>query len=138
MNINYTAIIVATIIQFDVGFIRYGAIFGKLWGEIHGFNKLPKAVQEKMMKAMGPFYLLQLLVTVLASVVLYILLVSLPEWNVFVLAGLVWLGFTLPAQVSAIIFGGTEAKWIVPKIAVQAAGALVCLSAAAFVLNLFR
>lgn len=138
MELNYPAIILATIAQFAVGFVWYGPIFGKLWGKIHGFDKLSKEVQQKMMKEMGPYYGLQLLVTVVTTVALSLVMTNLPEWNVFALAGLLWLGFVVPAQVSAVIFGGTDRKWIATKIALQAGGALTCLLVAALILNLIK
>lgn len=138
MELNYLAILVATVAQFVVGAVWYSALFGKLWGKIHGFDKLPKDVQQKMMKEMGPFYGLQAIVTLITSIVLALILTDAPQdWNAFLIAFLVWLGFVVPTQVSAVIFGGTESKWIVQKIAVQAGASLACLEAAAVVFYLF-
>lgn len=138
MQFNYLAIILATLVQFAIGAVWYSALFGKLWGKIHGFDKLSKETQDKMMKEMGPYYGLQLLVTIITTVVLYIFIVFLPSnWNVYALAGFFWLGFVLPAQVSAVIFGGTDKKWIAKKIAVQSGCALLCLEAGAIVIHLF-
>ena len=137
MELNYLAIILATIVQFILGAVWYGPLFGKLWGRIHGFDKLSKDVQDKMVKAMAPFYGIQFLVTVMTTVVLAILIENLPDWNVLVLALFLWLGFVLPAQVSAVIFGGTEGKWIAPKIALQAGGSLLFMFAAVLVLSFF-
>ena len=138
MQPNYLAILLATIAQFIIGAIWYSALFGKLWGKIHGFDKLPKETQEKMKKSMGPFYGLQLLMTVVTTVVLSVFITYLPlSWNAYMLAGFFWLGFVVPTQVSAVIFGGTEKKWIFKKIAVQAGASLVCLEAAAAIIHLF-
>jgi hypothetical protein len=138
MEFNYFAILIAVVAQFLLGFLWYGPIFGKLWGKMHGFDKLSKETQQKMMKAMGPFYALQLFVTVITTFVLDIFINFLPnDWNIYALAGFFWLGFVLPTQVSGVIFGGTEGKWIAKKIAVQAGGALVCLEAAAIILHFF-
>ena len=54
------------------------------------------------------------------------------------MAGFFWIGFIVPTQVSAVIFGGTEKKWIVKKIAVQAGVALLCLEAAAAIIHFLR
>lgn len=134
MELNWLAIVVATILQFICGAVWYSFLFGKLWGKIHGFDKLPKETQEKMMKEMGPFYAVQFLVTLLSTFILAIFITNLPGWNPFGMAFFFWLGFTLPAQVSGVIFGGTEGKWIVKKIAVQALGSLLFLEVAAAVL----
>ncbi len=137
MQINYLAILLATVVQFIIGAIWYSVLFGKLWGKIHGFDKLPKEVQQQMMKAMGPFYGLQALMTLLTSFVLAIFITYLPDWNPYAMAGFFWIGFIVPAQVSAVIFGGTEGKWILKKIAVQAGAALLCLEAAAAIIYFF-
>lgn len=135
MEINYLAIFLATVAQFIIGAIWYSVLFGKLWGKIHGFDKLTKEVQQQMMKAMGPFYGLQALVTLITSFVLAIFITYLPEWNPYAMAGFFWIGFVLPTQVSAVIFGGTEGKWIVKKIAVQAGASLLCLEVAATIIH---
>lgn len=137
MQLNFLAIILATVAQFIIGAVWYSVFFGKLWGKIHGFDKLPKEVQQRMMKEMPPYYGIQALVTLITSVVLTIFITYLPSsWNHYALAGFFWIGFVVPTQVSAVIFGGTERKWIVKKIAVQAGCAFVCLQAAAFVIKM--
>ncbi len=137
MDINYVAILVASVIQFCIGFVWYGFMFGKLWGQIHGFDKLSKEEQERAMKGMAPFYGLQFAVTVLTTFVLALFVASMSEeWHAFGIAGWLWLGFVLPTQISAVIFGGTEGKWILKKILVMSGAALACLMAAAAVLEL--
>lgn len=131
------AILAATVAQFMCGAIWYSFIFGKLWGQINGFDKLPKAVQDKLVKEMGPYYGLQFVVTVITTVVLSILIKALPNFNVYYLAILLWFGFVVPTQVSGVLFGGTDNKWIVKKILVLAGASLLCLLSGAAVLNLF-
>ena len=138
MQLNYVAIIVATILQFAFGAVWYSALFGKLWGKIHGFDKLSKEVQEKMMKEMGPFYGLQALVTLVTTVVMAIFIANQPEWNAFAMAGFFWLGFVLPTQVSAVIFSNTPKEWMLKKVAVQSGAAFFCYEIAATVLHFMR
>jgi len=135
MELNYLGIVVATVAQFIFGFVWYGPLFGKIWGQIHGFDKLPKEVQQKMMKEMGPFYGLQVLVTVITTVVLAVMLKNLTAWNPYFLGGLLWFGFVLPTQVSAVVFGGTDKKWMLPKITIQAGASFCCLMIATLVLS---
>jgi hypothetical protein len=138
MELNFVAILIATVVEFIIGAVWYSLLFGKLWGRIHGFDKLPKATQQKMTKEMGPYYAVQLLMTLLTTCILAIFIAYLPsDWNPYGMAGFFWLGFMVPAQVSSVIFGGTDRKWIIPKIAVQAGAALLCLEAAATILHFF-
>lgn len=138
MELNYLAILFATIAQFVCGGIWYTFVFGQLWGRMHGFDKLPKATQEKMAKAMGPYYGIQLFLTVVTSVVLYVLINIIPGTSSYLIALLLWFGFVVPTQVSAVIFGGTEGKWVVKKILVMASASLLCLLSAVAVIGLFN
>lgn len=138
MQINYLSILLATIVQFIIGAIWYMPLFGKLWGKIHGFDKQSKATQEEMMKSMMPLLGVQLFFTLVTSIILYIFIYFLPhDWNVYALAGFFWIGFVVPTQVSAVIFGGTDPKWIVTKIFVMVGASFLCLEAAAIVIHFF-
>ena len=139
MNLNITSILLATIVQFIVGAIWYTPIFGKIWGKIHGFDQLTTDKQKEMMKQMGPLLAAQFVVTILTSFVLVLFVSSLPQnWSVFGEAGFFWLGFVVPTQVSAVLFGGTEGKWVIKKILIMAGGSLACLMSAATVIYLMR
>ncbi|MFZ2152749.1 MAG: DUF1761 domain-containing protein [Microgenomates group bacterium] len=135
MNINFVTVLWAAILQFIFGAVWYSAFFGKLWGRIHGFDKLTKEVQMKMMKSMGPIYVVQFLITVVTTFVLAIFMAYQPEWNAYAMAGFIWIGFIVPTQISGVLFGGTEPKWIVKKIAIQAFCSLFCLEIAALLLS---
>jgi hypothetical protein len=138
MNINWGAIIAATVLQFIWGAVWYTALFGKMWGKIHGFDKLSKDVQEKMMKGMGPIYGIQFGITLLTTIVLAIFVAYQPSWNAYAMAGFFWIGFVVPTQTSSVLFGGTEPRWMWKKIAVQAGASLGSLEIATMVLSMWR
>lgn len=135
INVNLWAVLAATAVQFVVGAVWYMGIFAKPWGEMFDFDKLPKEKQREMQKQMGPFYGMQILVTFLTSYVLAHFLIALPNVEVWQLAVWLWLGFMLPTQVSAVIFGGVEPKWIARRIGIMATGALACVLAGAYTLQ---
>lgn len=138
MELNYVAIVVATVLQFMFGWVWYMPIFGKAWGVIHGYDKLSQEEQEKAQKSMTPQLVLQFAGTFLTTVVLALLLASLSsEWHAFGAAGFVWLGFVLPTQASAVMFGGTPKEWMCKKLAIMASGSLACYMIAATVLYFF-
>ena len=88
------------------------------------------------MKSMGPALTLQFVVTIVTTVVLALLLQNISsDLSLYKFAGLLWLGFMVPTQVSAVLFGGTEPRWIVTKISIMAGGALGCVMIAAAVLQ---
>lgn len=134
MELNYTAILVATVAQFIFGAIWYTPIFGKVWGRIHEFDKVPADKQKEMMKNMWKPLLAQLIVTFVTSFVFALLLNGFPtDWNVYGLAFFFWLGFIFPTQVAAVLFGGTKPEWVITKIAIMAGAALGCMEIAAVV-----
>lgn len=57
------------------------------------------------------------------------------EYSEYVLALGAWVGFMVPVQVSGVIFGGTQSKWIPKKIAVMTGGSLACMLLAAAILG---
>lgn len=138
MQLNYLAILVATVAQFVVGAIWYMPLFGNLWGKIHGFEKVSKEKQKEMGKQMMPLLGVQLVTTLVTTVVLALFLAYQPTWNAYAMAGFFWIGFVVPTQVSAVLFGGTNPKWVITKIAVMAGGSFVCLEVAATILHLWR
>lgn len=139
MNINYVAVLVAAVAQFIFGAIWYMPIFGKIWGKIHGFDTLPQDVQEKMYKSMWPWLILQFIITVLTSFVFALLFNGMPsEWNTFGFAGFIWLGFILPTQIGAVVFGGTKPEWMVTKTAIMAGAALGNMMILAWIMNLMN
>lgn len=137
MSINYTAVVLATVAQFLVGAIWYMAIFGKTWGKMHGFDKLSKQEQQAAFKQMPPYYLLQLILTAVTSVILFYLVQNFSITNPYTTAVYIWLGFMVPTQVSGVIFGGTPRQYILQKILIQAGAALACLLIAVAVFQRF-
>ncbi len=135
MDINLIAVLVATVAQFVIGAIWYMPVFGRLWGEMFGFDKLSKAEQKEMQSKMGPYYGLQILVTLATSYVLALFITEMSGTSAYVIALWLWAGFVVPTQVSAVIFGGVEAKWIPRRISIMAGGSLVCLLVAAWVFS---
>lgn len=135
MNINYVAVAVAAVAQFVVGAIWYMPLFGSLWRDIHGFGKLSKAEQEQAQKEMMPMLGIQFVGTIVTTIVLARFMQLLPNYSAYTLAVMAWIGFIVPIQVSAIMFGGTQAKWMVKKALIMTGGALACLLVAAAILT---
>ncbi|MBP9686852.1 MAG: DUF1761 domain-containing protein [Candidatus Doudnabacteria bacterium] len=134
MELNYAAILVATVAQFIFGAIWYTPIFGKTWGKIHGFDQVPPEKQKEMMKDMWRPLLAQLVFTFVTTFVFALLWSGFPaSWNVYGLAFFFWLGFVLPTQVAAVMFGGTKPGWVLTKIGIMAGAGLGCMEIIALV-----
>jgi hypothetical protein len=137
MVLNYTAILLATVVQFVIGAIWYTAIFGGTWRKFLGIESISKEEQAQANKDMLPYLAIQFVFTFITSFVFMLLLKGFPsEWNIFGEAGFFWLGFVVPVQVSAVMFGGTPKKWLVQKTLVMNFGSLACLLGAAVVFHL--
>lgn len=137
MEVNLLAVAAATVVMFIIGAFWYMVPFGKLWGKIHGFDKLSKQKQDEMQKAMAPWYGVQLVVTVVSAYVLALLIGLLPNESPYFVAFLVWLGFVVPTEASSQIFGGSPEGYVWHKIAISVSEALLHLLAAAWVISLF-
>ena len=129
------AVAAATVAQFAVGGVWYMAVFGKSWGRIHGFDKLPKAKQDQMAKEIMPWYAAQVSVTVFAAWTLAKLIQLLPGQSPYAIAVMVWFGFILPTQASSIIFGNDDKKVLPTKLAITSVGSLVCTLVGAAVIQ---
>lgn len=128
MDLNYKAIVVAAIAQFIFGAIWYTPIFGKVWGKIHGFDLVSPEKQKEMMKSMWKWLVVQFLLTLVTTVVFAVLVTGvLPNWNIYTLAFLYWLGFMMPTQAAAVIFGGTKPEWMLAKTFISIGASLACV-----------
>lgn len=137
MSVNFAAVLAAAIAMFVVAGFWYMVPFAKAWGEMHGFDKLSKAEQKEMQSKMGPLYGAQIVVTLLTAWALAYFLTALPKTPWLVVAFWVWLGFIVPTTVSAVIFGGTESKWVTKKIGISIGGSLLATLVGAWVISLF-
>ena len=137
MNVNIMAVLVAAVAMFVVGAIWYMPIFGRAWGRVNGldFEPMSKKEQAAARKAMGPQMVLQFVMTLVSAWVLAKLMTLLPDQSPYTLAGYVWLGFIVPAQVSAVIFGNSKRGFMTQKIAIMAGEALLRLEVGALIIS---
>ena len=136
MDVNLVAVAAATAVMFAIGAFWYMVPFGKIWGDIHGFDKLTKKQQQEMQQQMGPWYMVQLIVTIISAYALAVLINIAPGESHYYLAFLVWLGGVMPAQVAAMIFGGAPEGYVWHKIGISTSESLVHLLAAAWVISI--
>lgn len=137
MEVDLVAVLVATVVMFAIGAFWYMVPFGKIWGQIHGFDKLSEKDQKKMQKQMGPWYGVQVIVTIISAYVLAGLISLMPDESPYAIAFLAWLGFVVPTQASAMIFGGSPEGYVWHKITISSAESLLHLLAAAWIITLF-
>lgn len=134
-GVHIGAVLAATAAMFAVGAFWYMVPFGKIWGKIHDFDKLSKKEQKEMQAKMGPWYGVQVLVTIFSAAVLAKLMVLVPDYSPYSLAFLVWLGFVVPTEASAMIFGGSKPEYVWHKIFISIGESLLHLMVAAWIIN---
>ncbi len=114
IEVNYVAVILAAIASMAVGFVWYGPLFGKQWMKEKGFTK---ENMEKAKKEMGKWYALTAILAIISAYVLaHVMALSKKFYGYPMLqTGLtsafwMWLGFVMPVQTTASIFGGRNWK----------------------------
>jgi Protein of unknown function (DUF1761) len=109
MNNFIIFVALSTIIQYIISALWYSAIFGKQWMVINEFDKKTKAEQDAVAKSMGPYYGLQLLITILANYVFGTVYLAIKgNMDLFAFGGYVLLGFIIPPLVEGVIWGNTR------------------------------
>ena len=137
MDVNLTAVLVATLAMFAVGGVWYGVLFGKTWGKIHGFDKLSAKKQKEMQSQMTMPYLGQLVVTFATAWVLAYFMNQFTDLSIWTFAFLVWVGFMMPTQYGVLAFGGAPEGKATVKFVIAATGSLACVLVGVWTLSLF-
>jgi hypothetical protein len=134
-GVSLLAVAVATISMFAVGAFWYMVPFGKIWGKIHDFDKLNEKQQKEMQAKMGPWYGVQLVVTIISALILAKFMILLPNYSPYTLAFIMWLGFVVPTEASAMIFGGSKPEYVWHKIFISIGESLAHLQLAAWIIS---
>jgi len=127
--INYWAVLLGGIFLVIVGTTWYGPLFGKVWMQIVGAPNMTKEEMAKAQKEMMPYYVVQFVLSLITSFVLYYF-VKLIGMHV---AFWIWLGFSMPQAAGAM--WDTEKKYAVKKFLVISGYYLVALLVLGFVFS---
>lgn len=114
IEVNYMSVLIAGVASMAIGFAWYSqALFGKSWMKLKGYSvDSMKAAQ----KEMGKLYALSFVASLVTAYVLTHVMVMSQNFYHYedlstglVAAFWMWLGFIIPTQLTATIFG--EKKW---------------------------
>lgn len=107
--INYLSVLIAAAAIMGVGALWYGPAFGKHWMKLKGYT--PESVKGMKMSARKAMALAALgaLVTAFVLALLVRLLNPIGIGGAFMLALLVWVGFTVPLKGNDVLF--EEGDW---------------------------
>lgn len=129
IDINYFAVFLAAVASMGVGFFWYSPMFlGKPWMKERGMT--PTSLK-KAQKQMGRLYGLSFLVSLITACVLahaiyiyQVFYISSPLTAGFLTAFWMWLGFVLPVQITATLFGNQNWKLLTIDTGYQLAAVL--------------
>jgi uncharacterized protein YacL len=106
INVNYLAVLVATIASFVVGMLWYGPLFGKTWQKLSGFKKKGHLSAQVSMSIGFVLGLVNAYVLAMFASLFHI--VNVP--GALTLAFWIWLGFNMPLTAGAWIWEGKPFK----------------------------
>lgn len=115
IEVNYIAVLAASIVSMGIGFLWYSPmVLGKPWMKEKG---LTSESLKKAQKEMGKLYGLSFIVSLVTAYVLFHVMVMSENFFHYPLlstgitsAFWMWLGFMMPVQVTATIFGNKNWK----------------------------
>lgn len=134
-QVNWLAVPVAAVAAFMIGGIIYGAIFGKKWSALHGYDN--EAAAARMRKSQGKAFAMMFLADLIMSAVIALALTALADanWKTGAVVGLLmWAGAALPDQ----IMQNAAHRKPIPALAIDATHALLYLVAAGAILGAWR
>lgn len=142
MEVNYTLVVVAAVVQFVLGAVWYSPLmFGKMWMSIMEVSHYSKEELQKMQKSMMPFMGLQFVLTFITSWVLahniqMFEIIGKADTSVYWLAFFMWFGYMMPVAVSSVIFGSTKRHNWTKQIGIMLGMQLVGIMLAAWILSM--
>lgn len=137
MEVNYILVIIATIAQFIIGGLWYSPLmFGKWWMEFMECTNLSQEELKKMQKAMAPFYVLQLFLTLFTTVSFANLFPYISGLGIYHFAFWIWLGFIVPIQIASVIWANTKKQFWLKQIFVMITNQLVSVMLIAWILSM--
>ncbi len=138
-EVNIWAVVVAAIASMVVGSIWYGPLFGKMFSELMGFNKLSPEQQAEMKKGMTKLYVVQFISSLVMFYVLACFISRIDLGDISAVKGavftglLAWLGFILTTQLGNALWGGKmKLFWL------GAGNSLVTVVVGALILGLWK
>ncbi len=138
MEINYLAVVVCAILSMGLGFLWFGAIFGKRWMELTVTGVVTPEERSVMMKRANKFYIVQF---VLSLFQIWILAYYIAGWNN--VSGLenalwIWAAFVMPTIVGNIMWNNGPKGFSWPKFLIQAGYQLVLFAVLGIILGIWR
>jgi hypothetical protein len=110
-DINWWAVLLATVASMVIGSLWYGPLFGKMFMKVSGMDKWTPEERAAAQKAMMTSYFLQFIASL---VMFYVLAHIINSFDGMTVAGgitgalWVWLGFIVPVKLADTLWGGNR------------------------------
>lgn len=135
--VNYWAVIAATVVQFIIGMVWYGPLFGQKWMQVIGVDSKTKEEIRAGQKEAMPFYFITLIFSFITNYILYHFIKAWPEVTGVEVALWVWFGFVMPTQLGGVMWDNLPRKRMVSKFLLQAGYQLVSLSIIGYMFSIW-
>ncbi len=106
--IDIVLVLIIAIIFNVLGFVWYGPLFGKKWGNIIGMppaSQMTPEANKEFQKRMIPVYILNFVLSVVTAVVM-VRFTGAGHSGVFIVLFMIWLGFIMPLEAGAAMWSG--------------------------------
>ncbi|MBI2045203.1 DUF1761 domain-containing protein [Candidatus Pacearchaeota archaeon] len=111
VDVNYLAVLVVALVNFFIGFLWYGPLFGKAW--ISAMKFTDKDIKKGKEKGMASPMLISFVMSLITTLILAAFL-NLADPSSFINGAFigiwVWLGFYMTASVGSMLWEGKSAK----------------------------
>lgn len=134
---NIILILAVAILNFILGMVWYGPIFGKAWARVMGVSVPTKEEKNAMMKKMRGPMVLTLVGNFLTSFVLYLSISVGDILTGIIFAVILWLGFVTPVVMSGVIWDKMPRKTMFHKFLIQAGFYLLSFLVTAVIFGIF-
>ena len=138
MEINYLAVLVASILSMVLGALWYGPLFGKKWMEIIGAKPMTEADQKKMQKQAMPLYLIQFLLTLFQVYVLAQYIAGWTDASGIENSLWIWAAFVMPTVAGACMWNNDSKEIAWSRFLIQGGYQLVLFVIFGLVLGMWK
>jgi len=136
-SLNWSVIIIMTVVSFILGHLWFGVFFGKQWQRIHGVDCMDEKTKKTLMKGIWKIMVSELISTLLIIIGLACIIRAVPEYSGVKTALMVWVAFVVPLTISNVIWGGDKRKDMVAKITITVGYRLIPMLITGYVLTQF-
>lgn len=138
LAINYWAVVVCAVISMPLGFLWYGALFGKTWAKVIKADVHTEEERRNMQKAAGPLYVVQFLLMLFQAYVLARFIAVWPDASGYETALWLWAGFMVPVVAGASMWNNDSRQVAWTRFLLQGGFQLLCMVLFGLILGIWR